>query len=610
MTVQGTGNTINSTSATALNVANTTIGGSGLTFQSISSGNNTAAADPTNGIVLNNTGLSGGITVTGTGTTQGSGGTIQFTAGDGISLNTSINLSLRNMIIQDIGNMAGVFDVNSGHDGIHAQSVSNIILDNMIIRRISDNAILGASGADPANNQATTITGLQILNSTIEHSNRFHIADVGDDNNEGMVRILGITGTVILSNSTFQHGAEFIDFFPISGTLNMTVTNCDFLHAYKEFTSGPLASKGNHGIDVTVQGNAVVNITIGDENNAALGNQFLNCSVGSVRLANDANATGDMTFIVSNNSFVSNDHSSGFGGDFDFPMGGLLLGSLGTNSPDVQAIVSNNYFDEITNASGGVGQFTLAMDGGQWEVLVENNTFDTPGNAPFFVRADNNMNDGIMNSTVLFQNNTYIRGGFCSPDPSAAGPGCGGCGSPVAGAGYCGPGLRGLVDVQNGANINITFFNEAFAKHDSGFDPGNTVEVRVLNTGGGGTACAHFMNNSSPEGYSVEQFAGTLNVYRTGSNTSCIGCTALQIQDVFGDKGNTGGGNNPLLAPPDVNVFGTVNTTDAICPVPAGGIFAMAPTNDDHMPVDNMVLLFGKQVELFDGPDSNETNSR
>jgi hypothetical protein len=86
--VTGASNSINSVSATALNVANTTIGASGLNFHDISSGNNTAAADPVNGIVLTNTGSSGGLLVTGDGggANNGSGGTIQHATGDGILL--------------------------------------------------------------------------------------------------------------------------------------------------------------------------------------------------------------------------------------------------------------------------------------------------------------------------------------------------------------------------------------------------------------------------------------------------------------------------------------------------------------------------------------------
>ena len=55
-----TSNILATTTGTALNVANTTIGGEDLTFQSISA--NGAA----NGIVLNTTGALGGLTVTGT----------------------------------------------------------------------------------------------------------------------------------------------------------------------------------------------------------------------------------------------------------------------------------------------------------------------------------------------------------------------------------------------------------------------------------------------------------------------------------------------------------------------------------------------------------------
>ncbi len=66
-------NTLTTTTGTALNIANTTIGASGLSFRSISAGTGSDSAGA--GIILDNTGSSGGLTVTGTGT-AGSGGTI------------------------------------------------------------------------------------------------------------------------------------------------------------------------------------------------------------------------------------------------------------------------------------------------------------------------------------------------------------------------------------------------------------------------------------------------------------------------------------------------------------------------------------------------------
>ncbi len=100
----GTGtptNTITTQTGTALSVANTTIGATGLTFHDISAG--TSTTGPANAIVLNSTGTTGGFTVTGSGT-AGSGGTIQHTTSDAISLNNAITANLQWM---NVNNSAG-----------------------------------------------------------------------------------------------------------------------------------------------------------------------------------------------------------------------------------------------------------------------------------------------------------------------------------------------------------------------------------------------------------------------------------------------------------------------------------------------------------------------
>src|SRR5207253_1824266 len=85
VTVTGATNTLATTTGTALNMTSTTIGASGLTFKSV------AANGAVNGIVLDTTGASGHLTVTGNGNAtlggDNSGGTIQNTSGHGIALN-------------------------------------------------------------------------------------------------------------------------------------------------------------------------------------------------------------------------------------------------------------------------------------------------------------------------------------------------------------------------------------------------------------------------------------------------------------------------------------------------------------------------------------------
>jgi hypothetical protein len=109
-----TDNTLASTTGTALNVTNATIGSDDLTFKSIS------ANGASSGIALTNTGNSGGLTVTGNGGTCTSaasctGGAIQNSTGAGIDLtNVGGGVSLTRVSVN-----------NGGDDGIRATSVGS-----------------------------------------------------------------------------------------------------------------------------------------------------------------------------------------------------------------------------------------------------------------------------------------------------------------------------------------------------------------------------------------------------------------------------------------------------------------------------------------------------
>ena len=130
-TVNVTGtNTIGATTApttTALNVGNTTIGASDLTFRSISA--NGAA----NGIVLNNTGAFGSLIVTGdTGSANNnSGGTIQ-NATVGISLTDTRDVALDQMNIH-----------HTTQNGIDGFRVTNFTLTNSKVETTGTASIAG-----------------------------------------------------------------------------------------------------------------------------------------------------------------------------------------------------------------------------------------------------------------------------------------------------------------------------------------------------------------------------------------------------------------------------------------------------------------------------------
>ena len=131
ISVTGSGNSINNTGAvathtnTALNVENTTIGAGGLNFVSITSGGGA------NGIVLNNTGASGGLTVSGDGggANNGSGGTIQNSTASGILLTTTRSVSLNYMTIQ-----------TANEDGIEGTGVVGLTMNRTNVTNNGDDS--------------------------------------------------------------------------------------------------------------------------------------------------------------------------------------------------------------------------------------------------------------------------------------------------------------------------------------------------------------------------------------------------------------------------------------------------------------------------------------
>jgi hypothetical protein len=221
-------NTLATTTGTALNVANTTIGASGLTFRSIFAG--TAASGPTNGIVLNSTGSSGGLTVTGTGA-GGSGGIIQRATGDGILLTTTERVSLSYMNITN--NLGG---------GIGGSGINGFQLANCSITGNGNDAATDESGINVTQLTGTASGGARptsITNSTISNNNEFEIQIT---NTSGTLTDLVLSGNTISSNGlpingnvSSPHG-NLVNFLAL-GTASMTlnVTN----------VSGPSTFTGN-----------------------------------------------------------------------------------------------------------------------------------------------------------------------------------------------------------------------------------------------------------------------------------------------------------------------------------------------------------------------------
>jgi hypothetical protein len=287
--ITGTGNTIHSASGTALDITNTNIGSSGVTFESISSGSGS-----NDGIVLDDTGASGGLTVTGDGSTAGSGGAIEgktgttggATNGIGIYLNATADVSIAYMQLY-----------NLSYDGIYGQSVTNFSMDHTVV--------YGANGS--AVGEGSVIFG----------SGQYGGGDIN-----------GITGVASITNSTISGGwYDNVDVFDWSGLLNITFNNDTF--------GDNNTTHGNQNVYIAPAGTSVINATLTNSHWTGVAggsNFYFNVESGS--------STG------SNLSFIGNvvaDDRGGSGGD----------GGSGTVEAIASSFASTSTFDIENNAFTG-----------------------------------------------------------------------------------------------------------------------------------------------------------------------------------------------------------------------------------------------------------------
>ncbi|MER9164955.1 inverse autotransporter beta domain-containing protein [Mesorhizobium sp. M0715] len=359
VTVQGTGNTITSGTGTALNVVNTTIGASGLNFQSIS------ANGGTNGIVLNNTG-SAGLTVTGVGTTAGSGGTIQNTTGRGASFISASNITLKNMNFTN----AGTDDLDADNSGlstgdnlatnaaIHLQNVSTATLDRIAI----------SGGAEQG------INGNTVSNFTLSNSS---ISNAGNGADEDGIHFYNMSGTSAVTSTTITGSGD--DNFQLqtqSGTLALTISG-------GSSTGAVLGSGYLFGIRGT--SNATINFSGANSSNNFSGGIVADAFDSSTMNLNVINSTSSsnndqLSVSAGDNSDVSlvatgNTLSSTATGDFVVVS---LLGSAFDNGFTFDARIENNTIT-VANGLTADGISVINAGGGAMRVGIKNNTIDYAG---------------------------------------------------------------------------------------------------------------------------------------------------------------------------------------------------------------------------------------
>ncbi|MCA1633538.1 MAG: cadherin-like domain-containing protein, partial [Acidobacteria bacterium] len=377
-------NTLTTTTGTALNVTNTFIGASGLTFRSI----NSPTSSANNAVILNTTGTTagtnGGLTITGNGGTCTSAGTCtggnianktgadaSTTQGTGIFLNSTRDISLTNVFLNDFQNFA-----------IYGSSVTNFTFTTSIVSGTN------GTSSSPTNEGCVRFDGLLgnalITGSSIGNTNTAAGATnaLHVNNASGTLTLLDIqSSTIFNQNASSAPGASGQDAFffgspsGATGVMNLRLNNSSLTHA-RQFL-----------LQVNIQGTKTANLEI---TNNTLHNQIPSV----VNAGGGSNITGGGTdvyvkYLISGNSFrhtpgVTNGgrsmtigHASGSAA-FD---GKFLNNTIGQTG-----VVSSG----AGNAADGLGIFASGNNSptmGGSKALIQGNTIQRYGEAGILVNA-------------------------------------------------------------------------------------------------------------------------------------------------------------------------------------------------------------------------------
>jgi len=362
--VSGSNNTINSVSNTALNVSSTTIGAGNLNFLSISAGNNTAAADPATGILLFTTGSSGGLNVSGTGSINGSGGTIQNITNRGVDANTTSNLSLSNMMFINAnmtdGGTCGASNNSGCNAAIHVNTGTNVIFNNVDI-----------NGAAQQGMNLREVNGFQLLNSTIVNGG------AGGQTEEADLYALNLFGTCAITNSSLTLPSERAAVIYNTGkTMTMTVSGSTFgmnqgsalgadgleIDSYTgsnttlNITGSTFVQPKTNGLQVIGENNSVTNVSVSTSTfDPDLG------GIGAAAIDFVSNSTAVMNFNILNNSSIQSRSIN-------------VVNISGNGNSTFQGHIINNNIQIASGGTGsGVGVRVIANADSDGKVEIDGN---------------------------------------------------------------------------------------------------------------------------------------------------------------------------------------------------------------------------------------------
>ena len=317
VTVNNTsGTTFNGTSFGTLFLRNVTLSNSNGTAVNLNTGvlnaiftsiSAAGSGDDDYGIRIQNT--TGAVEVTGSGTTDGSGGTISNIVRRGIELITVTNVTLRNMTLTNANTGDAGFDGTCDEDqntscyaAIHMQAVNGMTMNNVDVTTTNEQGVNG-----------NNVTNLVMTNCTITGA-----GTAGVSTEENGLKLLDLFGTCSFTGCTFsQSAARNTHIRTSSGTLNLTVTDCNFSNttfdivridcfemrtigtasATVNITNSSFNRAGSKAMQCLAEGSSTFNLNVSNCTMQRFGNTMAGIETGSV-------GTATMNYNITNNPAI------------------------------------------------------------------------------------------------------------------------------------------------------------------------------------------------------------------------------------------------------------------------------------------------------------------
>jgi len=340
VTVTGTGNAIEAAGGTAINFQDAAIGVNGLTFRTVSS------SDAVNGIILNNTGGSGGLTITGDGigAANGSGGTIQNSSGAAVVLNRTGDFDFSSLnVFNPTGDGYDMDDI-TGFNFVRGTRVTGLDtfedgidwlgdVDGAASLTVSSSQFVGGGGMAGFNRGITLETDTNAYNATLT------INDIDGVSGDSVFEELDGDALVVTSGSS--NGG---------GTVNVNVQDTLFRNA---------DASGDNGVDLVALGDSTLNVVFNDN---TLNNVGTVAGGGVVGINVFQNAAADAEFFGNDIDNIA--LQTGFRFDIAQDVGG--------GSVDIQ--VNDNEIDGVGDSSI---YFRVRDDSPDVDVQINNNMIGT-----------------------------------------------------------------------------------------------------------------------------------------------------------------------------------------------------------------------------------------